>query len=90
MKIAQKPRGTARFRGHDAVSVCEIRAWKRRFGPLSPRAIFGVLFSWNVPTHVRAIRFLRVVHVVAQFMNHEPGVRHGEWRAGAPRHANRP
>jgi hypothetical protein len=48
------------------------------------------LYSWNVPTRVRAIRFLRVVHVVAQFMNHEPGVRHGEWRAGAPRHANRP
>jgi hypothetical protein len=28
--------------------VEEIRAWKRNFGPLSPRAIFGVSFSRNV------------------------------------------
>ena len=39
-----KLRGTARFRGYDSVSVCEIRPGKRHFGPLSPRAIFGVSF----------------------------------------------
>jgi hypothetical protein len=43
MKVAQKLRGTARFRGYDSVSVCEIRPWKRHFGPLSPRAHFWCL-----------------------------------------------
>ena len=44
MKRAQKPRGTARFRRYERVSVCGIRQWKCHFGPLSPAAIFGVSF----------------------------------------------
>ena len=31
MKVAQKLRSTARFRGYDSVSVCEFRPWKRHF-----------------------------------------------------------
>jgi putative tryptophan/tyrosine transport system substrate-binding protein len=38
MEVAQKPRGTARFRRYELVSVCGIWLWKRHFGPLSPRA----------------------------------------------------
>jgi hypothetical protein len=42
------PRGTARFRRYERVSVCGIWQWKCHFGPLSPAAIFGVSFSRNV------------------------------------------
>src|SRR4029077_8886525 len=44
MKVAQKPRGTARFRRYERASVCGIWQWKCHFGPLSPAAIFGVSF----------------------------------------------
>jgi hypothetical protein len=40
-----KPRGTARFRRYELVSVCGIWQWKRRSCLLSPLAFFGVSFS---------------------------------------------
>jgi hypothetical protein len=44
MKVAQKPRRTARFRRYELVSVCGI--WQRRShsGLLSQRAFFSVAF----------------------------------------------
>jgi hypothetical protein len=44
MKVAQKPRGTARFRRYELVSVCGILQWRRHSCLLSPRAFFGVSF----------------------------------------------
>ena len=44
MKVAQKPRGTARFRRYELVSVCGIRQWRRHSCLLSQRAFFGVSF----------------------------------------------
>ena len=44
MKIAQKPRGTARFRRYERVSVCGIWQWRRHSCLLSQRALFGVSF----------------------------------------------
>jgi hypothetical protein len=42
MKVAQKPRGTARFRRYELVSVCGIWQWRRHSCLLSPLAFFGV------------------------------------------------
>src|SRR4051812_18012735 len=44
MKVAQKPRRTARFRRYELVSVCGIRQWRRHSCLLSQRAFFGVSF----------------------------------------------
>ena len=44
MKVAQKPRGTARFGRNELVSVCGIWQWRRHSCLLSQRAIFGVSF----------------------------------------------
>jgi hypothetical protein len=44
MKVAQKSRGTARFRRYELVSVCGIWQWRRHSGLLSQRAFFGVSF----------------------------------------------
>jgi hypothetical protein len=44
MKVAQKPRGTARFRRYELVSVCGIWQWGRHSCLLSPRPFFGVSF----------------------------------------------
>jgi hypothetical protein len=44
MKVAQKPRGTARFRRYELVSVCGIWQWRRHSCLLSQRAFFGVSF----------------------------------------------
>src|SRR3954451_4990490 len=54
MKVAQEPRGTARFRGglsartarfrrYELVSVCGIWQWRRHSWLLSPRAFFWCL-----------------------------------------------
>jgi hypothetical protein len=44
VRITSVRRGTARFRGHDSVSVCEIRPWKRHSFPGLQGSIFGVSF----------------------------------------------
>jgi hypothetical protein len=44
MKVGQNPRGTARFRRYELVSVCGIRRWKRHSCLLSPRAFLRVSF----------------------------------------------
>jgi hypothetical protein len=44
MKVAQKSRGTARFRRYELVSVWGIWQWRRHSCLLSPRALFGVSF----------------------------------------------
>ena len=44
MKVAQEPRGTARFRTYELVSVCEIWQWRRHSCLLSQRAFLGVSF----------------------------------------------
>jgi hypothetical protein len=64
MKVAQKPRGTARFRRYELVSVCGIRQWRRHSCLLSPRAFFGVSFlmcSWlnSISRRTRASCSLR-------------------------------
>ena len=46
---SQKSRGTARFRGSELVSVCEIRPWKRHFGPLFSEGHFWCLVFLCVP-----------------------------------------
>jgi hypothetical protein len=43
MKIAQKPRGTARFRRYERVSVCGIWQWRRHSCLLSQRDFFWCL-----------------------------------------------
>ena len=53
MKVAQKPRGTARFRRHELVSVCGIWQWRRHSGLQSQRAFFGVSFLLCADAQVR-------------------------------------
>jgi hypothetical protein len=50
-----KPRGTAIFNGNGSVSVFGIWRWKRRSGPLSPTAIFGVSFLVGWFEHVAGV-----------------------------------
>jgi hypothetical protein len=47
MKVAQKPRGIARFRRYELVSVWGIWQWRHHSCLLSPRAFFGVSFRWG-------------------------------------------
>ena len=49
MKVAQKPRGTARFRRYELVSVCGIWQWRRHSGLLSQRVDFASLLPITLP-----------------------------------------
>ena len=56
MKVAQKPRGTARFRRYELVSVSGIWQWRRHSGLLSQRAFFGVSFFTENRPSPRGVR----------------------------------
>ena len=59
MKVAQKPRRTARFRRYELISVCGIWQWRRHSGLLSQRAFFWCLVFAVCPIRasVNALRF---------------------------------
>ena len=101
MKVAQKPRGIARFRRYELVSVCGIWQWRRHSCLLSPRAFFGV--SFLVPYWVRlsaALWKVRRIQPLSSRLNSlkkrqnpagtpSAGLRSGRCMAVARRHASK-
>jgi hypothetical protein len=83
MKVAQKPRGIARFRRYELVSVCGIWQWRCHSCLLSPRAFFGV--SFLVPYWVRLSPALWKVRRIQPLSSRLNSLKKRQNPAGTPR-----
>ncbi len=83
MKVAQKPRGIARLRRCELVSVCGIWQWRCHSCLLSPRAFFGV--SFLVPYWVRLSPALWKVRCIQPLSARLSSLKKRQNPAGTPR-----